>query len=87
MSRRRNSTRDDLILLSWWFSVIDLRQSILKRAFSGKLIPQDPSDEPASELLARIQTERTEQEALAKSTQTAKKKTKKKTARKFANKP
>lgn len=31
-----------------------LRQSILKEAFSGRLIPQDPHDEPASELLARI---------------------------------
>lgn len=31
-----------------------LRQSILKDAFSGRLIPQDPHDEPASELLARI---------------------------------
>ncbi len=35
-----------------------LRQSILKKAFSGQLVPQDPSDEPASELLARIQTEK-----------------------------
>lgn len=34
-----------------------LRQSILKDAFSGKLVPQDPTDEPASELLKRIQTE------------------------------
>lgn len=31
-----------------------LRQSILKRAFKGKLIPQDPDDEPAQVLLDRI---------------------------------
>jgi type I restriction enzyme S subunit len=35
-----------------------LRQSILKRAFSGRLVPQDPADEPASTLLARLRTER-----------------------------
>ena len=35
-----------------------LRQSILKRAFESKLVPQDPTDEPASELLARIKAER-----------------------------
>ena len=34
-----------------------LRQSILKRAFEGKLVPQDPSDEPASVLLGRIRKE------------------------------
>ncbi len=34
-----------------------LRQSILKKAFSGQLVPQDPSDEPASKLLERIQLE------------------------------
>ena len=36
-----------------------LRQSILKKAFAGLLVPQDPHDEPASKLLARIKAERT----------------------------
>lgn len=31
-----------------------LRQAILKKAFAGQLVPQDPHDEPASALLARI---------------------------------
>jgi type I restriction enzyme S subunit len=38
-----------------------LRQSILKRAFSGQLVPQDPKDEPASVLLARIKAEKSAQ--------------------------
>ncbi len=35
-----------------------LRRSILKAAFEGRLVPQDPSDEPASVLLERIRAER-----------------------------
>lgn len=39
-----------------------LHQSILKRAFEGKLVPQDPNDEPASVLLERIRVARGEQQ-------------------------
>jgi type I restriction enzyme S subunit len=35
-----------------------LRQSILKQAFEGKLVPQDPNDEPASVLLEQIRAKR-----------------------------
>ncbi len=35
----------------------NLRQSILKSAFEGRLVPQDPNDEPASVLLARLRAE------------------------------
>ena len=34
------------------------RKNILQAAFSGRLVPQDPADEPASVLLERIRTER-----------------------------
>jgi type I restriction enzyme S subunit len=35
-----------------------LRQAILKKAFAGQLVPQNPADEPASALLARVQGEK-----------------------------
>ncbi len=44
------TTRSDQIKL--------LRQTILNLAVRGKLVPQDPSDEPASELLKRIAAEK-----------------------------
>jgi type I restriction enzyme S subunit len=43
-----------------------LRQSILKKAFEGKLVPQDPTDEPADKLLERIKAEKVKREAEAK---------------------
>jgi type I restriction enzyme S subunit len=42
-----------------------LRQSILKKAFAGELVAQDPTDEPAAKLLERIKAEK---EAQAKTT-------------------
>ncbi len=45
-----------------------LRQSILKRAFSGQLAPQDPDDEPASILLERIRAQREAERAAASAT-------------------
>lgn len=39
-------------------SIEKLKQSILQLAIMGKLVPQDPNDEPASELLKRIATEK-----------------------------
>ena len=44
-----------------------LRQSILKRAFAGELVPQDLNDEPASVLLERIRAQREAEQAAAAS--------------------
>lgn len=49
-----------------------LRHSILKQAFSGKLVPQDPTDEPAEKLLERIREEKARMEAEKKPRRRAK---------------
>lgn len=42
------------------------RQNILRAAFAGELVPQDPNDEPASVLLERIRAERAAQATVKK---------------------
>jgi len=49
------------------------RQNILRAAFSGQLVPQDPNDEPASVLLERIRAQRVEQAKQPKPRKTKKK--------------
>lgn len=51
-----------------------LRQSILKKAFSGQLVAQDPNDEPASVLLERIAAEKAQAAARGKKPSGSKKK-------------
>jgi len=51
-----------------------LRQSILKKAFEGKLVPQDPNDEPASVLLQKIKAEKKKLEEEKKVSKKKKKK-------------
>jgi len=59
-----------------------LRQSILKKAFEGKLVPQDPNDEPAEKLLERIKAEKTKRGAARKKERkTKRKRTRKKRGR------
>ncbi len=41
-------------------SIDALKQTLLQLAVMGKLVPQDPNNEPASELLKRIQAEKAE---------------------------
>jgi type I restriction enzyme, S subunit len=45
-----------------------MRQSILKKAFEGKLVPQDANDEPAELLLERIKQERAKRGAEKRAT-------------------
>jgi type I restriction enzyme S subunit len=47
---------DTLFTTEW--SIDQLKQTILQLAVMGKLVPQDPNDEPASELLKKINAEK-----------------------------
>ena len=57
-----------------------LRQSILKKAFTGQLVPQNPHDEPASVLLDRIRAERDQATKRTTRRKTGKRKTARATA-------
>lgn len=57
-------------------AALALRQAVLKSAFSGQLVPQDLTDEPASVLLERIATERADAPKRVAGKQTRAKKTK-----------
>lgn len=54
-----------------------LTQSVLAKAFRGELVPQNPDDEPAEQLLERIAKAKQEADALAKAAKKTVKKTKK----------
>jgi type I restriction enzyme S subunit len=53
-SRLSVSDAVELALMSNEMRATRLRQAVLKTAFDGSLVPQDPRDEPASKLLERI---------------------------------
>jgi type I restriction enzyme, S subunit len=61
-----------------------LRRSILHHAFTGRLVPQDPNDEPASELLKRIAAERESRAAVRKVMKKSAKRTTRKSTMKKA---
>ena len=50
--------RTDRIVVEALQQTDAVRQAVLKRAFSGRIVAQDPHDEPASALLDRIKAER-----------------------------
>jgi type I restriction enzyme, S subunit len=61
--------QNEAIELSFKQSIAQ-RHNILRAAFAGQLIPQDPNDEPASVLLERIRAERPERENQPKARRT-----------------
>ncbi|MGW7353579.1 restriction endonuclease subunit S [Streptomyces sp. NPDC054784] len=57
MNERKRISRLTVELVKARRRAINLRNGILRKAFSGNLLPQDPSDEPAATLLTRIAAE------------------------------
>ncbi len=60
--RRVDSLLNSASAFEWQYTlaikkISRLSQAILKKAFQGELIPQNPADEPAEKLLSRIQSE------------------------------
>jgi type I restriction enzyme S subunit len=51
--------------------IAGLRRALLSEAFSGRLVPQNPDDEPAEVLLKRIRVEREDAEAERKAARRA----------------
>ena len=71
----------EILLSKTNIELSQLAQSILAKAFRGELVPQDPNDEPVSELLARIRATREAAEAQKKTAKKKSKPTKRKSAK------
>ena len=57
-AKQKEMEKLEMCLKSIPDSINELKNSILKQAFKGKLVPQDPDDEPASVLLEKIKSQK-----------------------------
>lgn len=58
INKEKEAKNIDSLILKYEQSAIKLKSSILQDAIQWKLVPQDPSDEPASILIEKIQVEK-----------------------------